>query len=582
MKQVFSAAVLLLSSLGSLPAQLAPEQRRVEFEVLASFVAKAYAPYEWKRDALGFDAFAISQWLDRVERVESDLEFYEICAEYVASLQDLHSGFYIPSDFVAFAPLGADIYDGKVLIDDISRADLPAGLYPFEVGDELLTVDGLPAMEWVEKTAKIQSFANSRATLRWAADQIFFRAQSVIPRAHEIGDTVVIQVSRRATGEVESYEIPWTRIGTPLLQVGPVPTPSQQKLRAAGIGQAEPALRPGTRYGFTDRSTPREKRLRGFGSLRPVFDMPDGFSQRLGLIAGDQVFSGSYLAEGKRIGFLRIPSFPSTSFAYFRMLSQVQTELLWFKANTNGLIVDVMRNPGGDVCLTNELLRMFMTDTFRTVGDEWRPTKAIVDSFRAELEDLKSFGGTDREITLMSRYTNDIETAYSEYRGRTGLIPACGYELDLPPARDNSGNLIAYDKPLLVLIDEFSTSSADVFPAVLQDSRGARLFGMATAGGGGLSVSSPLGFYSESSASLSVTLGVRSKSIQVPGFPESPYIENLGAQPDVVADIMTLDNLLQEGKPFTDAFTQEVLRMIQATAAPALPEPLSASTDPSR
>jgi hypothetical protein len=34
------------------------------------------------------------------------------------------------------------------------------------------------------------------------------------------------------------------------------------------------------------------------------------------------------------------------------------------------------------------------------------------------------------------------------------------------------------------------------------------------------------------------------------------YIENIGVRPDVTDDYMTMDNLLNQGKPFVARFTQ--------------------------
>src|SRR5262245_10069058 len=88
-------------SLGVLTAQLTPEQRARDLQNLAALYAKRYAPYIWKQQAFGFDLFDVKPWLERVRTAKDDLEFFEIEAEYVASLQDTHSGFSVPSNFVA-------------------------------------------------------------------------------------------------------------------------------------------------------------------------------------------------------------------------------------------------------------------------------------------------------------------------------------------------------------------------------------------------------------------------------------------------------------------------------------------------
>ena len=49
-----------------------------------------------------------------------------------------------------------------------------------------------------------------------------------------------------------------------------------------------------------------------------------------------------------------------------------------------------------------------------------------------------------------------------------------------------------------------------------------------------------------------------------PDFPPSPYIENIGVQPDIVVDYMTRDNLVTGGVPFIQAFTSAAVALAQA------------------
>jgi len=48
-----------------------------------------------------------------------------------------------------------------------------------------------------------------------------------------------------------------------------------------------------------------------------------------------------------------------------------------------------------------------------------------------------------------------------------------------------AGNSIAYTKPVLVLTDNFTLSTAESFTMALQDNKRATVFGMRTDGGGG-------------------------------------------------------------------------------------------------
>ncbi|MGH9627412.1 MAG: hypothetical protein ACRD7E_03490, partial [Bryobacteraceae bacterium] len=82
--------LLFFLSLGAASAQLTAEQRVHDFQNLAGLYSKRYAPYEWKRELFGFDALDVAPWLETVRAAKDDLEFFEICAQYVASMNDLH------------------------------------------------------------------------------------------------------------------------------------------------------------------------------------------------------------------------------------------------------------------------------------------------------------------------------------------------------------------------------------------------------------------------------------------------------------------------------------------------------------
>ena len=52
--------------------------------------------------------------------------------------------------------------------------------------------------------------------------------------------------------------------------------------------------------------------------------------------------------------------------------------------------------------------------------------------------------------------------------------------------------------------------------------------------------------------------------ISTPEFPPSPYIENIGVQPDIVVDYMTRQNLVTGGAPFVQAFTNAAVTLAQS------------------
>src|SRR5437764_7592843 len=161
--------ILLLYCAGLCPAQMTLDQKLSDFQQLTGLYDKQYGLYEWKRDAIHFDLLKTAPWLDRVRKSATDLDFYEICVEYVASLQDGHDVFTFPSGFSATLGLSGDLYDGVLLIDSINRQQLPTSRYPLQIGDELVSVDGVAVEDLIQKFLKYAVASNLRSARRSAA-----------------------------------------------------------------------------------------------------------------------------------------------------------------------------------------------------------------------------------------------------------------------------------------------------------------------------------------------------------------------------------------------------------------------------
>ena len=167
MRQPWLVVLALIAAVPAARAQdaLTVAQRNADLNQLASFYAKNYAPYEWKRQVFGFDLLNLTPWLRQIRHAD-DLDFQEVLIEYVASLNDAHDYIAFPTTFSTSLGLSVDIYDGKVLIDAINRSTLPAAQYPFAIGDELISVDGHGVQQLIQSLRKYAISANQRSTCR--------------------------------------------------------------------------------------------------------------------------------------------------------------------------------------------------------------------------------------------------------------------------------------------------------------------------------------------------------------------------------------------------------------------------------
>ena len=135
--------------------------------------------------------------------------------------------------------------------------------------------------------------------------------------------------------------------------------------------------------------------------------------------------------------------------------------------------------------------------------------------------------------------------------------------IDRDPATDSKGNVIAYTKPLIVLVDEMSASGGDAFAATIQDNARGPLVGWRTMGAGGNVEGWEAGTYSLGFTTVTESLMNRKNPIVTAEYPTAPYVENIGVRPDIEVDYMTVDNLNQKGKPFVDAFVAAMVDQIQ-------------------
>ena len=581
-----SAVLLLVCLSGAVPrAQeaMSREQRNADLETLASWYAKNYGPYEWKRDALGFDLMRLTPWLQRVHHSD-DLDFQEALIEYVASLNDAHDNIAFPTTYFISLPMSLDIYDGKVLIDGINRTLLPLAQFPFGIGDEIVSFDGQPVQLAIQSLRKYAVSANPRSTDRTAASRLVARSQQIMPKIPDVGDTASVGVRMVSTGETRVYTIAWIKSGIPMLSQGPLPEPrrgnGRMSLSTDGQGfEVAPAGAAASPSVFQFADLPKDDTLPAhmeplrpllnasvskdyysvlnFGARFPIFAPPAGFVIRP-VPVGTPAFllSGTYMAGGKRIGFLRIPTMspPSTTL----VLQHLDQEIAFFNANTDALVVDVMRNPGGLVSFVEAISQRFMTAPFNIIGFEIRSTGAWLFSFASQLNLARATRPPNDPILLnLQRNFEEVLGAFNENRGRSAPVSlnATG-SLTLDPAA------VRYGKPMIVLTDEFSASGGDMFPAIIQDNGRAPLVGMRTMGAGGSVIGLNCTSYTESICRITVSLMNRGRLIQTPEYPAAPYIENIGVRPDIVLDYMTRENLMTAGVPFVQAFTQALLALV--------------------
>jgi len=584
--RLWLALGLLFVALSTPRAQdaITSKQRIADLEQLAALYAKNYAPYEWKRDALGFDLLRLTPWLQRIHHAD-DLDFQEALIEYVASLNDAHDLIAFPTTYGASLGFTVDIYDGKVLIDSINRVLLPVAQFPFNIGDELVTVDGTPVHALIASFRTYAMSANQRSTDRVAASRIVSRSQQIMPHTSDLPDDAILAIRNGNTGTTAVFSVPWRKSGIPLDSQGPVPSPRRGNgrifLPPAPLGLVSPAGdEPAPQIFKAVETTPADNTLPaymepihpllnasvskdyfavlGLGVRAPIYAPPPGFVQRLGTQAAHFFYSGTYVSGGVRIGLIRIPSMSPPNVA--TALTQLDDEIRFFNLNVDALVVDVTRNPGGLVSFVESISQRFIPASLTTTGFQIRATGAWLFSFASMLSSARANPATPPDVLAnLENNFNEVRRAFDENRG-----------LSNPVSLNPTGSLTltsvphAFRGPLIVLVDEFTASGGDAFAAIMQDNNRGPLLGMRTMGAGGTVVSFSGPAYTESITRVTASLMHRGHIIVTSDFPPAPYIENIGVRPEITVDYMTRQNLMTAGAPFVAAFTQAIVQHAQA------------------
>ncbi len=307
-----------------------------------------------------------------------------------------------------------------------------------------------------------------------------------------------------------------------------------------------------------------DKAVNGFGAQVPVFaaGLPSSFVLRQGKSFQDPFYSGVFGANGHTIGFIRIPSYAPTNTT--AALIAFQNEIAYFQANTEGLVIDDMRNPGGSVGYLNAIVSYLMPTQWRSIPFELRATSEWVIQISSAMVSAASLGAPQSYLDLLQLIKNEILAANAAQRGRTKPIPLDDVTIDRSPAMDSKGNVIAYTKPLIVLVDEMSASAGDAFAATIQDNARGPLVGWRTMGAGGNVEAWEAGTYSLGITTVTESLMNRKSPVVTSDYPTAPYVENIGVRPDITVDYMTINNLNRGGKPFVDAFVAAIVAQIEA------------------
>src|SRR5262249_36429968 len=125
--------------------------------------------------------------------------------------------------------------------------------------------------------------------------------------------------------------------------------------------------------------------------------------------------------EDLAIGYIRVPNYAPP--ALVTWLQQLEGENAFMNANTDGLILDEMRNTGGNLCTGQELVRRLVPYPFQATGFALRPFWTRVLGFYNSLISARASNAAPDVIQQYEQSFNEILAANQESKLTTNPLP---------------------------------------------------------------------------------------------------------------------------------------------------------------
>lgn len=498
------------------------EERVEDAQTIINLFEQQYAPMDWKRELWGLDFNANSQkLLNDAANAQNDKEFYYAVIDFLASFKDGHIGYQIMSSYKAYLPFGAKCFSDGILISEINRDLLPDEKTPFKVGDKLIAIDGKSSEDILDEIIGFLTNGYEPTDRAWLCQFLTSRPQQYFPDI-PTGDAN-ITILPQGSNEPISVDLKWITKGVSVVEMPP----------QSAVGYMAKSIDTDRRY-----SNGNYDKIGADGNadrqMLPFFGIWDNFK----LHAKEPFLTGTFELNGRTIGFIRIDTWDDDDGlpAYSDLTEFFEKEVKFFINNTDALIIDQTNNGGGSICYMSYSVAPFFTTI---------PRNEIRLEVRANRLWLRKYGlgsiGIDKAHN--ETWIKEITKAIENGDRLTKPLPFCYNSGSILPYRDKGNNLIHYNKPVLLLVNEASFSAADMFPAMMKDWDVMTLFGARTGGGGGTIVHTEYLGHSELWIQLTVSMEYREKAVLAPNGTYTHYIENVGVTPEIEYETTSEDFL---------------------------------------
>lgn len=340
-------------------------------------------------------------------------------------------------------------------------------------------------------------------------------------------------------------------------------------------------------------------------------DAPQAMSHRIGAKRsflprlGEPIVEGDskdlfdwyvYVNEaGKRVGVVRINTYsptdddPNSETFGQSVADQASRQFgeiigTFNQLGCEGLMIDQVNNPGGSVPYLYSLLAHLSPETMELpehsllISDDDR---AFAVSSLAEIAALREmspnlsetelaqaifgevFGGFPVDAKFLSRFEEGLRFQIAEYDAGRNLGSRPTYISSISEVEPHSDPRQVWTGPIVVYVNEDTTSGGDFFPIIMQDNERARIVGVSGAGAGGL-----VNTFDGGDQTFNVAEYTRTGSIAIrklrPTSNQPKIIEGIGVVTDREIRHTVRDVQTQEYPDLVAALRSEVDRSMEA------------------
>ena len=438
-----------------------------QLEAIKTIFESKYAPHDWKQSSYGWDLeLELQRAKDTILSLKkpSVKDFQRTIRNFLQSTRDFHVQVQFCSTAKAMLPISICGVDSRYFITYIDRDHMPLEIYPIEVGDELLELDGKSICKVIKELSEME-LSHEDSTTNTALVEHLFSCREGRWGVEVPHGPVIFTVQSQKTQRISSYQILWDHIPELIRGAKPLSEERTTSLKMGYSLMAHPCFGLDRHHESPERVEPRT-----IGSRL-------SFLPPLGTVIWESATENpfqAYIALDSnlhRIGFIRIPSYLATEAdaeAFAEIMQQFENE-------TDLLVIDQLNNCGGINMFCYTLLSM-LTE---------RPLVTPLHRLSIAQDDV--LGAYTALAELRVNTTEEAQMVL----GKT----ICGY----PVTRQLVDFYLQLQRfiilqwkqgkrltdPIFLLMNGLCFSAADLFPAVLQDNHRAILFGEKTAGASG-------------------------------------------------------------------------------------------------